>query len=175
MPVYDDSSDEQLMNAARDNDFGAWEAFLRRHGQRLLAFTSRMCGDAEDSRALWAQSFEEVWKQRNSLKREKKASTALFTIAVELCAKVPDTAAVRKPSSDPASMEARATRLSQALLSIPKQARGALCLCYFDNVSFVEAEHCLTLAPGEARRHCAQGYEILTKALGPGFLDEGLA
>ena len=45
MPVYEHYSDEQLAAAARDEDLDAWEALIQRHGQRLLAFYTRMTGD----------------------------------------------------------------------------------------------------------------------------------
>ena len=44
MPDYSFFSDEQLVKAARDGEDAAWEALVRRHGQRLLAFFVRMNG-----------------------------------------------------------------------------------------------------------------------------------
>jgi DNA-directed RNA polymerase specialized sigma24 family protein len=175
MPVYDHYSDEQLVAAARDEDLGAWEAFLRRHGQRLLAFYTRMTGDEETARELWVRSFNELWGQRATLARGGKAVTAVFTLATGLCAKSSEPALQRTVRGDPASLELRSARLLQALLGVPVRARAALCLCYFDNVGFNEAERCLGAAPGEARQLCAEGYATLARSLGPGFLNEGLA
>jgi DNA-directed RNA polymerase specialized sigma24 family protein len=175
MPNYDHTSDERLVAAALEDDLGAWEAFLRRHGTRLLAFTTRMCGDEATARELWVQAFQELWTQRAALARGGRAATSVFALAVSQCAKSAEPAKQIRPKGDPASLEQRSARLRQALLGIPFRARAALCLCYFDNVSFEEAERCLGVAPGEARRLCAEGYEALTRSLGPGFLNEGLA
>jgi DNA-directed RNA polymerase specialized sigma24 family protein len=175
MPVYDQYSDEQLVAAAQGEDLGAWEAFLRRQGQRLLAFYTRMTGDEELSRELWVRSFNELWRQRATLARNGKAVTAVFTLATKLCAKASDQAPRRAHKGDPAGLESRSAGLRQALLGIPVRPRAALCLCYFDNVGFKEAERCLGAAPGEARQLCAEGYAALTRALGPGFLNDGLA
>jgi len=175
MPVYDQYSDEQLVAAAGDDDLGAWEAFLRRQGQRLLAFYTRMTGDEELSRELWVRSCNELWKQRATLARGGKVVTAVFSLATRLCAKTASPAPQRSPKGDPSSLESRSAGLRQALLGIPVRTRAALCLCYFDNVGFREAERCLGAAPGEARQLCAEGYADLIRALGPAFMNNGLA
>jgi DNA-directed RNA polymerase specialized sigma24 family protein len=174
MPVYELSSDQQLASAARDGDLGAWEAFMRRHGQRLLAFCTRMSGDETWSRAVWVQVFGELWQKRASA-RGGKLSTTLFSLATSHCATAASSRLGPEPTGDPASLELRSARLRRSLLEIPVRPRAALCLCYFDNVSFEEAERCLGAASGEARQLCAEGYEALTRSLGPGFLNEGLA
>ncbi|HTB22408.1 MAG TPA: hypothetical protein VK914_06855 [bacterium] len=175
MPIYDHTSDERLVAAALEDDLGAWEAFLRRHGQRLLAFTTRMCGDEMAARELWVQAFQELWNQRAALVRGGRVVTSAFAFAVGQCAKSAQASAQFRAKGDPSSLEQRSARLRQALLGVPFRSRAALCLCYFDNVSFEEAERCLNAAPGEARQLCAEGYEALTRSLGPGFLNEGLA
>jgi DNA-directed RNA polymerase specialized sigma24 family protein len=134
-----------------------------------------MTGDEELSRELWVRSCNELWQQRATLTRNGKAVTAVFSLATRLCAKVSSPAPRRPPKGDPASLESRSAGLRHALLGIPVRPRAALCLCYFDNVGFSEAERCLGAAPGEARQLCAEGYAALTRALGPAFLNNGLA
>src|SRR5580700_10849834 len=116
MPVYDQYSDEQLVAAACDEDLYAWEAFLRRQGQRLLAFYTRMTGDEELSRELWVRSCNELWQQRATLARNGKVVTAVFSLATRLSAKVsaPAPAPQRRSKNDPASLESRSAGLRQA-------------------------------------------------------------
>jgi len=175
MPDYETQSDEQLAAAARDEDFAAWEALVRRHGQRLLAFYSRMTGDDSLSRELWVQAWAELWRLRGTLAGGGKVATAAFALATRVCVKIPVPTLFRSPSGDPASLEVRSARLRQALLGVPARQRAALCLLYFDNLSVDEAGRCLGSLPTETKRLCAEGYAALAESLGPGFLNEGLA
>ncbi len=175
MPLYDQYSDEQLAAAARNEDLDAWEALIRRHGQRLLAFYTRMTGDESLSRELWVQAWSELWRLRGTLSGGGKVATAAFSLATRVCLRAAVATVHPIPSGDPASLQVRSARLRQALLGVPARARAALCLCYFDNVSFEEAGRCLGANAGETRQLCGEGYGALARALGPGFLNEGLA
>jgi RNA polymerase sigma-70 factor, ECF subfamily len=175
MPVYEHYSDEQLAAAARDEDLGAWEALIRRHGQRLLAYLTHLCGDEALARELWVQGFSELWRLRGSLAAGGRTATALFAQATRLALKQGGSPAQRPVSGDPASLEVRSARLREALQALTLRQRAALGLCYFDNLAFEEAGRVLGCGAGEAKQLCAEGYAGMTRHLGPGFLDAGLA
>jgi RNA polymerase sigma-70 factor (ECF subfamily) len=174
MPVYEHYSDEQLAAAARDDDPAAWEALIRRHGQRLLAFYTRMCGDEPLARELWVQAWGELWKLRGTLAGGGKVATAMFSLAARTAVRVVVSGNFRPPSGDPSSLEVRAERLRQALVAVPPRNRAALCLCYLDSLAFDEAGRCLGCGPAEVKLLCAEGYATLAQQLGPGFLNAGL-
>jgi RNA polymerase sigma-70 factor (ECF subfamily) len=174
MPNYDHYSDEQLAVEAREENLDAWEALVRRHGQRLLAFYTRMTGDLALSQELWVQAWGELWRLRGTLSGGGKITTAAFAVATRVSVKVAVATLQRPPEGDSSSLEYRSQKLRQALLGIPARQRAALCLCYFDNVPFDEAGRCLSAGPGETRQLCAEGYAELARTLGPGFLGEGL-
>lgn len=175
MPVYDNYSDEQLAAAARDEDLGAWEALIRRHGQRLLAYLTHLCGDEALARELWVQGIAELWNLRGSLAAGGKPATALFGQTTRLAMRHTGHRVARSVGGDPASLEVRAARLREAVLALPLRQRVALGLCYFDNLPFEEAGRVLACGAGEAKQLCAEGYAGLTRYLGPGFLHAGLA
>jgi RNA polymerase sigma-70 factor (ECF subfamily) len=175
MPIYENLSDEQLAAAARDEDLAAWEALMRRHGQRLLAFYVRMTGDEALSKELWVQAWGELWRLRGTLAGGGKVATAAFALATRVAVKTAVPKRFKTPSGDPSSLEVRSVRLRQALAAIPPRPRAALCLCYFDNLAYAEAGRCLGGGAEEAKQLCAEGYTALSAALGPGFLNEGLA
>jgi DNA-directed RNA polymerase specialized sigma24 family protein len=175
MPVYEHYSDEQLAAAARNEDVEAWEALIRRHGQRLLAFYTRMSGDEPLARELWVQAWSELWKLRGTLAGGGKVATSLFSLAARTAVRVVVSGNFRPPQGDPSSLEVRSERLRQALVAVPPRSRAALCLCYLDSLPFEEAGRCLGCGPGEAKQLCADGYAALAQHLGPGFLDAGLS
>jgi RNA polymerase sigma-70 factor (ECF subfamily) len=174
MPVYEHYTDEQLAAAARDQDLDAWEALIRRHGQRLLAFYTRMSGDEALARELWVQAWAELWKMRGTLAGGGRVSTALFSLAARHAVRVAVPTVHRAIQGDPLSLEVRSERLRQSLLGIAPRSRAALCLCYLDNLAFDEAGRALGCGGGEAKQLCAEAYAALAAALGPGFLDAGL-
>jgi RNA polymerase sigma-70 factor (ECF subfamily) len=175
MPAYEHYSDEQLAAAARDEDLDAWEALIRRHGQRILAYLLRFCGDEGLARELWVQTFSELWRVRGSLAAGGRAATSLFSQATRLALKQGGVPVTRPVSGDPSSLLVRSARLRDGLLALPARQRVALGLCYFDNLAWDEAGRVLGCGGGEAKQLCAEGYAGLTRQLGPGFLDEGLA
>jgi RNA polymerase sigma-70 factor (ECF subfamily) len=175
MPAYEHYSDEQLAAAARDEDLDAWEALIRRHGQRVLAYLTRFCGDEALARELWVQCFAELWRLRGSLAAGGRTATALFTQATRLALQQGAVPVTRPVSGDPASLAVRSARLREALLALPARQRAALGLCYFDNLAWDEAARVLGCGAGELKQLCAEGYAAVERHLGPGFLSAGLA
>ena len=174
MPDYDFFSDEQLVKAARDGEDAAWEALLRRHGQRLLAFFTRMNGgDLGSAQAQWLNLWSELARQRPSLASGPRFSTTAFGQAVKISlAEAP--VKRRLPNAEPSSLEMRSASLSAGLADLPPVERAALCLGYFDNLPFDEIGRILGCRSDEAKSLCATGYGHLDAVLGSDFLSVGL-
>jgi RNA polymerase sigma-70 factor (ECF subfamily) len=174
MPAYEFFSDDQLVKDARDGEEGAWEALIRRHGQRLLAFFARMNGrNLKAAQQQWLELWSDLARQRPSLASGPRFSAVAFAQA----AKAAIAAAPAQPAraaGDPSSLEARSGLLHAALAGLPARERAALCLCYFDNLPWDEAGHALNSSAADAKTLCASAYTRLSEALGPGFLSAGL-
>ena len=174
MPDYDLFSDEQLVKTARDGEDAAWEALIRRHGQRLLAFFSRMNGgDLVSAKERWLSLWSELARQRPTLASGPRFSTVAFAVALRLSQGAP--ALAGSPARfEPSSLEGRSARLHSALAALPILERSALCLAYFDNLSWDETGRVLGCRSEEAKAHSATAYQRLDAALGPDFLKAGL-
>lgn len=174
MPDYELFSDEQLVKAARDGEDPAWEALIRRHGQRLLAFFVRMNGgDLAQARQRWLDLWSELARQRPTLASGPRFSTTAFGAALRLSQGAGPQAAPLS-ESEPSSLEARSSRLYQGLAALPVIDRAALCLGYLDNLAWDEMARVLGCRPEEAKSLCAAAYSRLDAALGPDFLTAGL-
>ena len=174
MPDYELFSDEQLVKAARDGEDPAWEALIRRHGQRLLAFFARMNGgDLPLARQRWLDLWAELARQRPTLASGPRFTTTAFASALRLSqAGAPRSSDA--PEGEASSLEARSARLYQGLAGLPLIDRAALCLGYLDNVGWDEMARVLGCRPEEAKSLCAGAYTRLDAALGPDFLTAGL-
>jgi hypothetical protein len=174
MPDYDFFSDEQLVKAARDGEEPAWEALMTRHGQRFLAFFSRMNGgDHAAARERWLSLWSELARQRPSLASGPRFGVAAFSLALKLSLGVearPRTASRAEASS----LEARSARLHGALASLAPLDRAALCLGYLDNLPWDDLGRVLGCRQEEAKALCAGAYVRLDADLGPDFLSAGL-
>ena len=174
MPDFDFFSDEQLVGAARDGDESAWEALLRRHGQRLLAFFTRMNGgDLGAARERWLSLWSELARQKPSLASGPRFSTVAFGLALKLSLAEPARPRPLAKAAD-SSLESRSARLHQALLELTPEKRAALCLGYLDNLGWDELGRVLGCRSEEAKGHCAAAYAQLDSNLGADFLSAGL-
>jgi DNA-directed RNA polymerase specialized sigma24 family protein len=175
MPNYDFFSDEQLVKASRDGQDAAWEALLRRHGQRLLAFFCRMNGgDLSVAKERWLSLWSDLARQRPSLATGARFSTAAFGLALKL-SQTTNPQRLRQPrTDDPSSFEARSARFYTGLAELPANERAALCLGYLDNLPWEELGRVMGCRGEEARDLCAAAYAHLDANLGSDFLTAGL-
>jgi DNA-directed RNA polymerase specialized sigma24 family protein len=174
MPDYDFFSDEQLVKSARDGEDSAWEALMRRHGQRLLAFFCRMNGGEQASaRERWLSLWSDLARQRPSLASGPRFSTTAFNVALRLSlAEAPQRQ--RRNRAEASSLEARSARLYAGLAELPSSERAAVCLGYLDSLPWEEIGRVMGCRQDEAKALCASGYAHLDKILGPDFLTAGL-
>jgi DNA-directed RNA polymerase specialized sigma24 family protein len=174
MPDYSFFSDEQLVKAARDGEDAAWEALVRRHGQRLLAFFVRMNGgDLAGARERWINLWGELARQRPSLASGPRFTTVAFNTALKSCVSIVPKVAARS-NAEPSSLEARSDRIYRALASLPTVQRAALCLSYLDNLPWDKLGQILGCRAEEAKAHCADAYARFDATLGPGFFSPDL-
>jgi DNA-directed RNA polymerase specialized sigma24 family protein len=163
-----------LVQAARDGDEAAWEALLRRHGQRLLAFFCRMNGgDLALAHERWLGLWTELARQRPALAGGGRFSTAAFGLALKTSLDQ-NPQRLRRPRAEPSSFEARRARLYTALADLPTGERAALCLGYLDSLPWEEIGRVMGCQGEEAKALCGSAYAHLDSLLGPDFLTAGL-
>lgn len=82
-----DTSDEELLQAARDGDAESLEALITRYQPRVLRFGTRMCGDREDAQDVVQETLLTMARSVRDFRGESSVSTWLYTIARSFCIK----------------------------------------------------------------------------------------
>jgi RNA polymerase sigma-70 factor (ECF subfamily) len=78
-------SDQRLLEAARNNEPGAFDAFVERYGGRLFAFGMRMCGHREDAEDVFQETLLKAFTGLAQLREPGAVRTWLFRVASNQC------------------------------------------------------------------------------------------
>jgi RNA polymerase sigma-70 factor (ECF subfamily) len=78
-------SDERLLEAARGDEPGAFDAFVQRYGRRLFAFGMRMCGHREDAEDVFQETLMKAFLGLKDLREPRALRTWLFRVASNQC------------------------------------------------------------------------------------------
>jgi RNA polymerase sigma factor (sigma-70 family) len=150
--LSDSDPDAELIERVGRQDPAAVRSLVARKLPRLLALAMRMLGDRMEAEDVAQEVFVRIWKQA-SLWREgdAKFDTWIHRVALNLCYdrlrgrredprdELPE---VADPSALPdARLEARAQdeRVRAALAALPARQREALVLCYYQEMSNIDA------------------------------------
>ncbi len=82
-----ETSDADLLQAARKGDAESLEALIRRYQPRVLRFGTRMCGDREDAQDVVQETLLTMARSVRDFRGESSVSTWLYTIARSFCIK----------------------------------------------------------------------------------------
>jgi len=81
------STDQELLDAARTGDRKALEALLSRHQPRVYRFGLKMCRDPEDAKDILQETLLAVARGVKDFRGASSVSTWLYTIARSFCIK----------------------------------------------------------------------------------------
>jgi RNA polymerase sigma-70 factor (ECF subfamily) len=86
-PDGQETSDERLLDAARQGDRRALEGLLARHQRRVYRFGLKMCRDPEDAQDVLQDTLLAVARGVKDFRGASSVSTWLYTIARRFCIK----------------------------------------------------------------------------------------
>src|SRR6266704_5730624 len=82
-----ESSDLQLVDAARSGDARALEQLIERHQRRVYRFGLKMCRDPEDAKDVLQETLVAAARTIRDFRGASSVSTWLYTIARSFCIK----------------------------------------------------------------------------------------
>jgi RNA polymerase sigma-70 factor (ECF subfamily) len=164
-PVKEGRSDEELMAAIATGDQHAFARLVERHLARTVGLATRLMGSRADGEEIAQEAFSRVWSHAARWRPmggggNARFTTWLYRIAVNLAidrkrrAKTTPLDDVEEPidESDDGFVQIHRRQVSDAvvtaMLRLPERQRIALSLCFFDEISNIEAGKIMGLSVG---------------------------
>jgi RNA polymerase sigma-70 factor (ECF subfamily) len=148
-------SDDELMRLAATGVPAAFEALVRRHAPRVVAFVARQLGDRSAGEELAQEVWLSVWTSRDRYEPEGRFAVWLLTLARNRVRNAQRDGARRPARAAPGDAETataatelssseldrllraeRSTRVSRALEKVPPELREALLLRFAEELPY---------------------------------------
>jgi RNA polymerase sigma-70 factor (ECF subfamily) len=179
MGAHTDQSDETLAVLASRGDQDAVSALVRRHSPRLYGFLQRYHPDRDDRDDLLQETWIRVFTNLDRFDPEKRFSTWLFQIALNLCRDLArrdrvrsgyrrETQEIQQGFTD-AKTEDRvdAMKAMQAIETLPIEQKEVLLLRYYHEVPEAEAAEILGCPRGTVKSRLHQAVRAVRSKLAP--------
>jgi len=155
----DEESDEFLVARTAKGDGDAFRVLMERHARRGLRLAMRIMGNASDADEIVQDAFLRLWTKAETWQPGRgKFTTWFFRILVNLCLDRrrrasplplesagdppdPRQSALAKIYEDEVGLAVR-----QAIGELPERQRAALVLCYYEEMSNLEAAETLSIS-----------------------------
>ncbi|MFI4989226.1 MAG: RNA polymerase sigma factor [Alphaproteobacteria bacterium] len=155
----DQDSDENLVARTAKGDQAAFRALVERHTRRSLRLAQRVSGNASDAEELVQEAFLRLWTKADTWQPGRgKFSTWFFRILVNLCLdrkRRPDMLPLesagepvdpRRSAVDKIHQDELSRGIATAMGELPERQRAALSLCYYEEMSNLEAAEALSVS-----------------------------
>jgi RNA polymerase sigma-70 factor (ECF subfamily) len=165
MTVSDPRSDETLMASIAEGDERAFACLVERHLARTIGLATRLMGARADGEEVAQEAFARVWSHAARWRPvggggKARFTTWLYRIVVNLAidrkrrpthAAIDDVDEPIDESDDGFTQIHRrqvADAVTAAMQRLPERQRVALALCFFDQMSNIEAGKVMSLSVG---------------------------
>lgn len=179
MTPYTDQSDETLAVRAQQGDREAVSVLVRRHSGRLYGFLQRYHPDRNDCDDLLQETWIRVLGNLDRFDPDKRFSTWLFQIALNLCRDLARRDEVRSrfrkgmqemPQGKAyvtAEEKVDAMKVVQAIETLPQQQKEVLLLRYYHGFPEAEVSEILRCPKGTVKSRLHQAVKAVRGKLGP--------
>lgn len=183
-----ETSDEDLVRAARLGDVLAFRGLVERHRRRIFSLALRMCGDRAEAEDMAQEAFLRIYRGLPGFRGESAVSTWMTRVALNAfyrhLRRLPRTLPLEEmrteegsaglaaeaalPASGP-DAEARllaseeAGRIRRLVADLPPHFRDAVTLFYLEDRSLEEASAVLGVSTGTLKSRLFRAREILLR------------
>ncbi len=187
-----ETTDKSLIDAHRQGDKMAFEELVRRYGDSVLGYLTRMSGNREQAEDLFQETFKRVHEKADTF-RGTGFKSWLFTIATRVaidglrkrrrlsvvslnqkldCANDGDeqsgAAAVADNSYEPSQEAIKSEQIQQvrqAIELLPARQRATLVLAYYQQLSYPEVAEVLGCSIGTVKTQMYRALRTLAQRL----------
>jgi RNA polymerase sigma-70 factor (ECF subfamily) len=186
------NTDKSLIDAHLEGDTTAFGELVRRYGDSLLGYLTRMTGSIEQAEDLFQETFKRVHEKADTF-RGSRIKSWLFTIATNLAidgfrrggrlqvtslnqkldcdddeGRELGVVAVADNSYEPSQktiMTERKEQVRQALELLPARQRATLVLAYFQQLSYPDVAQVLDCSVGTVKTQMYRALKTLAQRL----------
>ena len=171
-------SDEILIGRVGGGDRLAASIIVRRHSQRVLNIARRMLANEAEAEDITQDVFLKVWKTATNWETGKaKFTTWLHRVTVNACLdrlrknkmgsfdKIPEVVDDAATPAEKLEFKSRSDILKNAMLQLPDRQRAALSLCYFEEISNIEAAEVMDISVDALESLLSRGRRKLKELL----------
>lgn len=152
--------DEALVARVADGNSIAYEQLVLRHADRFLALAERLLGERMEAEDALQEAFGKLWSRAGSFNPDTaRFTTWFYRVVANACydrlrrrrrmQPLPEgwDAADDRPGADETIAEGqRAVAVRAALDGLPERQRLAVVLCYFEDISNIEAAETMEIS-----------------------------
>jgi len=153
--------DELLMALTAAGDHAAYRALVDRHLNRMLAVAQRMLGNRADAEDVAQEAFLRIWIHAKRWQpNHAKFTTWSYRILMNLCIDqrrrpvmnsldgIEEKADPSPDVSEALHRQQLARHVAEAVANLPETQRAVIALCYYEEVSNIEAAEVLSTTVG---------------------------
>ena len=181
LPISGDQSDERAMRAVQERaDPAAFAKLVNRWEAPIRRLCTRMTGDEHFGEDLAQETFARVFAHRHQFLPDRKFSTWLWRIAVNLCheqgrrKRLPQSPledeVLACERSEQLETDEEATLVRAALSELPDKLREVVVLREYEGLKFREVAEILQIPLGTVQSRMADALNQLSRKLRP-FVD----
>ncbi|TKB67095.1 MAG: RNA polymerase sigma factor [Nitrospira sp.] len=173
-------SDEVLMGWVSRGDRSAYAALVDRHVHRMVGIAQRMVGSRADAEDFVQDTFINIWTHALRWQPDRaKFTTWAYRILMNRCIDhqrrpVGESLEVVEEQEDPAPdvvdvihRQQVAGDVARAMADLPANQRAAISLCYYDELSNIEAAEVLSVSVGAVESLLVRARRRLREVLQP--------
>lgn len=174
----DTVSDDELIEKVGRGDRQAASVLVRRHSQRVLNISRRMMSNEAEAEDVTQDVFLKVWKNASKWQPgTAKFTTWLHKVTMNACLDklrkprmgnidvVPEMMDEAATPVEELEAKSRSDMLKVAMQDLPERQRAALALCYFEDVSNIEAASVLDVSVDALESLLSRGRRALKQIL----------
>lgn len=180
-PMNERTSEQELIEASRDGDDGAFEELFRRNQRRVFSIALNFFGgNKQTAEDITQQAFIKLYRGLDLFRGDAKVSTWLYRVTINLCIDEqkrgsrfrfirdlfgPEGSEPEEAGDDTAARMEISDEVRKAVSEIKPEFRVPIVLKHVEGLSYSEMAEILEVPEGTIASRLSRGHKILARRL----------